>query len=247
MRFKQDHPYCCFCRGVRPTETEDHVPSRAMFNKRQWPEGYVFPACNRCNSSTKLDEQIVALLSRAYPDSVSEVERREFVGQARGLLSSFPELVDELKPTDDQERAATNGSGFPSGTIQFLNADGPYVQRAIQRFGLKLASALYYKHCGRVLPVEAGVVVFFFSNFKIVSEGFPDELLNMVPASSRVERNAQSLDGQFVCRFGYAEDGSAAVFLAQFRQSFAVGLVVHRDGSVLKIPDGATMLSPGWT
>jgi hypothetical protein len=34
---------CCFC-GERPAATEDHQPAKALFDGREWPEGYVFPA-----------------------------------------------------------------------------------------------------------------------------------------------------------------------------------------------------------
>jgi hypothetical protein len=34
---------CCFC-GERPAATEDHQPAKALFDGREGPEGYVFPA-----------------------------------------------------------------------------------------------------------------------------------------------------------------------------------------------------------
>jgi len=44
-RFLAEDPVCCFCGGSRAAETGDHVPGRAIFLERKWPEGYLFPAC----------------------------------------------------------------------------------------------------------------------------------------------------------------------------------------------------------
>lgn len=61
--FLAQHPLCCFCGGHRPSAEPDHVPSRVLFDKRQWPEGFEFPACIDCNRATRHDEQVVAMLS----------------------------------------------------------------------------------------------------------------------------------------------------------------------------------------
>jgi hypothetical protein len=69
INFLTKHPVCCFCGGETPATEPDHIPSRVLFDNRQWPEGYEFPACVACNRETRHDEQIVAMLSRAYPDT----------------------------------------------------------------------------------------------------------------------------------------------------------------------------------
>lgn len=71
-KFLQENPLCCFCGGGRPAEEPDHIPSRSMFLNRQWPEGFEFPACVECNRETRYDEEIVAFISRVYPDSTGE-------------------------------------------------------------------------------------------------------------------------------------------------------------------------------
>src|ERR1017187_879161 len=69
--FIAKHPMCCYCGGNTPTATEDHWPSRAIFNQRQWPEGYVFPACEQCNAATADDETLFAMLCRINQDAIT--------------------------------------------------------------------------------------------------------------------------------------------------------------------------------
>ena len=46
----EQHPTCCFC-GVRPTVTEEHVPSRQFFFDKLRPNQLVVPSCKPCNHS----------------------------------------------------------------------------------------------------------------------------------------------------------------------------------------------------
>src|SRR5260370_18230234 len=65
--FKHAHPRCCFCGGNSATETFDHVLNRAFFRGRDWPEGYEFPSCGRCNTKYRITELIVSALARSSP------------------------------------------------------------------------------------------------------------------------------------------------------------------------------------
>jgi len=56
QRFFKEHSNCCFCGGVSKATTIDHVPPRAPFHGRAAPEGFEFPACERCQFSTSKDE-----------------------------------------------------------------------------------------------------------------------------------------------------------------------------------------------
>ena len=65
-KFLLGHPWCCFCGGNTPSVEWDHFPSRAIFDDRKWPEGFVFPACSPCNSFSRRAESVIAFLSRVY-------------------------------------------------------------------------------------------------------------------------------------------------------------------------------------
>jgi hypothetical protein len=55
---------CIFCGCVNHATTVDHQPARALFDRKEWPEGYAFPACEPSNQSSKHAENRLALLVR---------------------------------------------------------------------------------------------------------------------------------------------------------------------------------------
>jgi len=63
-RFILGHPYCCFCGGVEPTTTIDHVPPKACFPEVYWPEEFEFPACEQCNGESRRDDQLFGFYSQ---------------------------------------------------------------------------------------------------------------------------------------------------------------------------------------
>ena len=65
--FLTANPVCAFCGGCTPATTIEHCPPRAMFQHKQWPEGFEFPACEACNKSSSDDDLVVAMLARMDP------------------------------------------------------------------------------------------------------------------------------------------------------------------------------------
>src|SRR5436190_22374266 len=100
--FLELHPTCIFCGGAAPATTQDHVPSRQLFTDRWWPEEYVFPACARCNQSTRRAEQVVALLSRFGPGETNDNEDREFRSVLTAVQNNDPEILREMFPSRAQ-------------------------------------------------------------------------------------------------------------------------------------------------
>src|SRR5947209_20248260 len=90
------HPICIFCGGSEPATTRDHVPSRQTFHLREWPEGYVFPSCARCNRATKDTEQVMAMLSRMGPDPNSIAHRLEVKRIISAVANNYPEVLMEM-------------------------------------------------------------------------------------------------------------------------------------------------------
>src|SRR5260370_26262593 len=77
------HPVCAFCGDVTPSTTIEHCPPRAMFQNRRWPEGFEFPACDRCNGGTRDDDLLIAMLARVDPLE----NRGDRDGKAPGLMA----------------------------------------------------------------------------------------------------------------------------------------------------------------
>lgn len=93
-------PYCCFCGGTSPATTEDHQPGRLFFKGREWPEGFVFPACEPCNSASRLSEKVMALLIHGEADSD---DRGKFEGLLQSIHAEFPHVVPSMLPASTRE------------------------------------------------------------------------------------------------------------------------------------------------
>jgi hypothetical protein len=69
--------------GERPAATEDHHPAKALFDRKEWPEGYVFPACEPCNKATKHYEHVMSVLVRLASEREDDPQRGRRLPQVR--------------------------------------------------------------------------------------------------------------------------------------------------------------------
>src|SRR6266851_3544450 len=247
LEFFAKHPFCCFCGGMAHSEELDHVPSRVLFDSRQWPEGFEFPACVPCNRASRHDEQVVAMLSRMYPDPTTEEGRREVNERIRAVAHNFPEILLEMRPTAEQDKTAVEKYGLehlrmPDGQLPIFSARGLRLNAAIGNFSRKLFCALYYRHAAFILPVGGGIAMRWFTNVQIDADEIPRSLAPLVSNFPMLERARTKLDDQFFYRWVVAEERSVAVFLAFFRRSFAILGYVSRNTEDLTDTDGATII-----
>ena len=181
QRFFAEHPLCCFCGGSAPATTEDHVPARSLFDKRDWPEDYAFPACLPCNGITADDEKIVAMLSRLrHPhDKTTEVQRRETRAAMAAVQQAFPQAFESMLLSANEVRKflrysqRTKPSGVSLSNIPVVSIGHPLFVRALKNFSTKLFCALHYKHAGRILPTRGVIAAQLFSNAQIMAGKLP--------------------------------------------------------------------------
>ena len=248
--FLTKHPICCFCGGDTPATEPDHIPSRVLFDNRQWPEGYVFPACVACNRETRHDEQVVAMLSRAYPNPETPEAKNEMQERIRAVQHNYPQILIEMEPSIREKRNAAKTYGIPipegmtSADLPILNASGPLVNKAVTNFGRKLFLALFYKHSNDILSKRAGISLLWFPNLKIENGELPRELANLVSNFPTLERSTTNLSDQFFYRYIFSDDSNLAVFIAFFRQSFAILGYVNKNSDDFQLPEDATILAP---
>lgn len=248
--FLSQNPICCFCGGKTQAAEPDHIPSRVLFYNRQWPEGYEFPACVLCNRQTRHDEQVVAMLSRMYPDATTPEEKKEVEERILAVASHYPDIINEIQPTIRQKRNAAKKynieipEGGSSEDAPILYMHGPLVNKAVTNFGRKLFLALYYKHTGEILSKEAGIALLWFSNLQIADGTLPKEIAPLVNNFPRLVRCNTELHDQFNYRYGFSDCGTQAVFVAFFRQSFAILGYINKNASDFKLPEGAIILGP---
>ena len=92
-RFLERHPLCCFCGGLTPAITIDHVPARTCFAGRAAPEGFEFPACVACQSATRLDEMAFGFAVRMFDRNGANYRRDEVQKALVGLRNNLPHLI----------------------------------------------------------------------------------------------------------------------------------------------------------
>ncbi len=157
-QYLQHNPFCCYC-GAQATTT-DHIPSRAYFLRRDWPEGFEFPACETCNDETRIDEQVVAFLLNLRLINSSPAIEELLSKLAKAITNNAPEIMLEWRvnvPTSVSGRKRAFREAFgPLGDElrreQYGMIDiGPLTKQRVSRFITKLGKTLFYKHIGRIL------------------------------------------------------------------------------------------------
>lgn len=250
--FLAHHPICCYCGGIRGATTQDHFPPRSVFTGRQWPVGYVFPACDRCNAATADDESIVALLARIYPEAKTREEQEETTKIMAAMAERHLDVFQSLFPSVRTVRKWMKETGFtlaPGATTRdapIMSIEHPRIHEAVTKFASKLFCSLYYMHVREILSPAGGIVFRWFSNAQNLDELLPrDTLAPMLGSFPKLERQGTSLNDEFFYRYGIATDtGRAGVFLVFFRQSIAMLGFIFPDISTVKVPDGAEVLRP---
>src|ERR1700722_6743071 len=57
------HSACLYCAGTNTATTIEHMPPIAVFEGRQRPKGFEFPACGPCNNGTSHSVLVAAMLA----------------------------------------------------------------------------------------------------------------------------------------------------------------------------------------
>jgi hypothetical protein len=228
--FFKDHPNCFFCgEGLTPTTwTIDHVPARECFKDRVGPEGFKFPACKRCNGRHRRIEQVAALYIRVFdlsaePESFTQIDKL-----VSGVRNNDPQHMFYLLKAYEKRRALRAGRLSVDRTTTF--ADMPIVgfpqagHEALEQFGRKLTCALFYKHCGKPMPLEYCIKTqhIFYSESR--SQEVASRFSKMLPDYQLSQRVNTDIGEQFHYRFGVKDDGSIFGYIAQFAKSlFIIG------------------------
>ena len=146
------HPWCCFCGGGVPATEVEHLPSRACFDKRLYPDGFEFPTCHACNASTSSDEQVVALLSRALCNpaimALPYETQKYMAGVANNNVDVFAEMANGAKRLDSEHG---------------LFGAGEATHRAFQSVLERWAKAFHYKETRTIVPPNGFIYVAWFT------------------------------------------------------------------------------------
>jgi hypothetical protein len=249
--FLQQHPVCCFCGGSQRATTEDHFPPRAIFHDRQWPEGYVFPACASCNAATAKHELLVSMLARLGSNARATTHYDELKQLVQAVANNFPGILESMRMSLSEKRAWLRDNsgrlaqGSTSADIGLESASDPRIEEAVEQFGRKLFLALFYYHTQKIVPNRGGIVFRWTTNGSDLDEVFPRNVLQpLLSGFPSLLRTKTTLDDQFFYRYAIAEASEAAVFLTLFNDTLAMLGFVFCDSATAVVPQDYVLLAP---
>lgn len=230
--FLKQNSQCAFCGGAVRATTIEHCPPRSMFQERKWPEGFEFPACERCNSGTSDHDLLIAFLARSDPFEDKGNQDGALNGLVVQVNRQFPGLLGKmiLSASDarkaNREVGVTPDSGMTHQDTGVVNLPDEF-HNAVCSFAKKLTKAIFYKEMGYVFPNEGCLALVWFSNADLIRDGkyiMFEILKDIGGVTPALKRTGKYLNDQFEYKWSIAND--APLFVLQARFSNAFGLVI---------------------
>ena len=219
---------CIFCGGNVIATTEEHCPPRALFRDKQWPEGYVFPACHPCNGGSSNDDLMVAFLAKLQPGANAETLNKGS-GLMRMVHRQFPGLLQKMMESSAVEaRAQARRLGMrpaPGQTYQELGIVNvtDAMDECVAAFAAKLSKAVYYQQTSRIFPVDGSIMFQWFTNAQRIEHGriaLLDGLAGLAAMSPPKQRAGKDLKDQFDYLYSQGENGELHVLQVVFGEVF---------------------------
>jgi hypothetical protein len=207
------HPVCAFCGDVTPSTTIEHCPPRAMFQNRRWPEGFEFPACDRCNGGTRDDDLLIAMLARVDPLE----NRGDRDGKAPGLMAR----AHKRHPGMFQRMLAIGEGGQPQAIFEWQITDE--MRQAVDVLAAKLAKGIYWRHTQNIFPNYGGLAMTWFTNADVARDGKYKlfEILQHVAGDApSLTRSGTYLNDQFEYKFSLSPEKHILALQAKFGNAF---------------------------
>ena len=230
--FFGEHPLCCYCGGNTPIQTIDHMPPRILFDGKLRPDDLTFPSCQKCNSDTSQDEQIVALIARsAYGQSKENYD--EVAAIMRGVANNAAGLLEAMRPSLRDKRNFMKKLGLepgrdgPASEVPIMKIDDTRINKAFSTFARKLACSLHYRHTGLIIPSEGAIAVQWRTSMQVHDNAIPDSFLEMLGAPQTLRQGSFEVANQFTYRHACSPDGLLSAYLASLRNQIAVIGLVH--------------------
>lgn len=167
-KFVELYPRCCFCAGVRPATTREHMPPKSVFDFSHRPDKLIMPACDQCNRGTSTADLIAAVTSRwGYLNTEQEnADHRRLVSQVR---KQAPKIADEwTKPIDRiAARAHLKQHGVDLPADAGMVSIGPLTIQHLNQFSHKFVLALI-SNISRNFCLRSGASLVFGEPRKIL-------------------------------------------------------------------------------
>jgi hypothetical protein len=225
QKLLQQYPNCCFCGGLRPATTREHMPPKALFDGSHRPDKLVMPSCSECNRGTSTADLVVSMIARWRLD-LSEEEKKDHARLAGRVRTSNPELVAEWTKLNEAERVKAkleHGAPADAGVA----AIGPLTIRQLNLFSHKVVLGLYFEHFRELLPDTGRVCAYWRTKEDIPKGGLPPVLFEMMNQYGTLEQGKWNAREVFEYRFDVNENDGLFACLARLRGGlFVTGFAV---------------------
>lgn len=251
--FLADHPICCYCGGGTPSSTEDHWPSRSVFDERKWPEGFVFPACAPCNAATAEDEALFALICRWGKPPNSEDGSEQTLKLLKAVHERLPDVYQVLRtrmpiPSGPLHKFGPSQGTAPNAVAPFaVSIDHPDIRDRMSRCIAKLLFSLHYRHTNTIVPKSGGALWQWLTNGSQETDAFFDRTMSVFAyEQTSIKWQKVNLDNQFYYEFGAfgtPDSGNATVFRVSLHGSISICGVIFDDLGYLERTIDASQLA----
>lgn len=228
--------------------TEDHQPARTYFKNREWPEGFVFPACKRCNDATRKSEKVLALLVNGYSDSP---DRTWYLELVRSIRSEYPDVIDNMIPNGPNEvRRILRESGLkkPEGEtyrdFPIVKLDRDFWEEHLTNVGRKILLALHYQCFGVPLSSNGGLTLWIHTNFDWAAGRFPEEIIEMAANVALPTRQRRYLGDQFSVRWNFVQEPRCGLFVVHLQGSLTFSGITSERPNDFRSTERGSLLRP---
>jgi hypothetical protein len=189
-----------------------------MFQNWQWPEGFEFPACDRCNGGTRDTDLLVAMLARIDP-----VQNK---GDADGKMPGLMARAHKRHPGMVAKMLSIGEDGQPQASGEWQITEE--MRQAIDVLAAKLAKGVFYMYTGgKVFPNDGALVMTWYTNADVARDGeykLFESLRHLAGDAPPMIRSGKLLHDQFECKFSLSPEKHILALQAKFGNAF--GFVV---------------------
>lgn len=239
-KFFAENPVCCFCAGAAAAVEEDHQPGRVFFRNREWPEGFVFPACEPCNRVSQKAENVSSIL---ISDVKTEAGIAAYRKRIEHVRANYPEFLPNVRVDANRKRnvlrrmGVEKPAGLVYGDLPIASIDPDVWMPEFRLLGRKLFLALYYQTFGKPLPITGAIWYEVRSNADSPNEEFIQAISALGGNALAPVRSSQPLGDQLAIRWSAAENPNIALYLVGLQKMMYFAGFVAEDGDAIERHD----------
>lgn len=241
-RFFAEHPVCAFCGGQVPATTIDHIPARTCFPDRAGPEGFEFPACDKCQAATRLDEMAFAMFVRGNDPSDENYRKDEVLSAYRGLKNNLPHLAPFFGISRQDKRRTLREKGLKKPLNMSID-DIPMIgfpleiDAHLHRYARKIAAALYYREKGKPIGLDFMLWTHWAQATDRKQMNRVLQVANMSPFTTIGSRSNLKFGDRFAYKFDKSDENDLFTAVAQFGKGLVLVMMVADAESAIELEE----------